>query len=401
MDTASTQILPVLEFLVKPIQIGTNLALLQLMWAMLNGSFLSSRGALHSALASSRFDQQTTQRCWRVLRYGVWSVEELLLRWQQWAEHETAWQPRCHSGWHPVAYDVTTFWRPKLKGWSGRGFHRLAGRLMPGVAIGVVVRVGRVDTQRIPLLSKLFRTPVGATDEQAVEAKLLQHAQVDLSENEVALFDAGFELSAIQAANVARFVVRMARNCVLRRNFITPKESKRGAPRKYGDFVRPLARSYKGKETAATKPDQIVAFEMGGHSITAHGWTGLVRRDQQPNKQLATVQIWAFHDPRYLKPMVLATSLAAPAEVILQLYLDRWPVEQVPLVAKQMLGLQRMYVYATISVQRLPELALLMANVLTVMAASLPPTPSGYWDKRPKKRADACAAPYRGQIFAI
>lgn len=387
MDTASTQILLVLEFLVKPIQVGTNFALLQLMWVILNGSFLHSRGAVHSALANSHYDRQTIQRCWRVLRYGVWSIEELLLRWQCWAEQETAWQPHCHDGWQPVAFDITTFWRPKLTNWLGRGFHRLAGRLMPGVAFGVVVRVGSIAGQRIPLLSSLIRTPLTATDEQWLEDKLLRRAREQLSPQEVALFDAGFDLSAIQAAQIAHFVVRMARNCVLRRNDLPPSEpGKRGAKRKYGDRVRPLARSYKGRQIAATAADQTVTFQMAGQTVTAHGWANLVRCDQKVAKQQPYLQVWAFHDPRYRQPMVLATSLEATAEVILKLYLDRWPVEQVPLVAKQMLGLQRMFVHAATCVQRLPELALLMANILTVMAAVLPPVQSGYWDTHPKKR---------------
>ena len=56
--------------------------------------------------------------------------------------------------------------------------------------------------------------------------------------------------------------------------------------------------------------------------------------------------IWVFFDPLYLKPMVLGTNLDAPAETIFRLYLDRWPVEQPPLVAKQMLGLHRQFVFS-------------------------------------------------------
>ncbi len=402
MDTASTQILLVLEFLVKPVQIGTNLALVQLMWAMLNGSFLESRGAIHTALFGSGYDRQTIQRCWRALRYGVWSIEELVMRWQVWMEQETMWQAHRYDGWQPVAFDITTFWRPKLQQWSGRGFHRIAGRLMPGVPVGVVVRVGEIAGQRLPMLCKLIRTPRTATDEQPIENKLLCYARDHLAQCEVALFDAGFKLSAIQAAQINHFVVRMARNCVLRRNCLPPViAGKRGAKQKYGAEVRPLARSYRGKEKVGTPPDQIKTFSLSGHQIVAHGWSNLVRPDQKVNKQHQTVHIWTFHDSRYKKPMILATSLDASASVILRLYLDRWSVEQVPLVAKQILGLQRMFVHAVVCVQRLPELALLVANILTVMAAVLPATPSGYWDKRPKKRVVGCAEPFDGLILAI
>ena len=68
-----------------------------------------------------------------------------------------------------------------------------------------------------------------------------------------------------------------------------------------------------------------------------------------------------------------------------QFYLDRWPVEQVPLVAKQMLGLHGQFVFAPKSYQRLPELAMLVGNILSYLTLVLPPIPSGFWDRRPQK----------------
>jgi len=198
MDTASTQILLVIEFLVKPIQIGTNLALLQFMWAMLNGSFLISRGAVHSALAASGLDQKCIKRCWRALRYGIWSFEELLMRWHLWVSNETDWQRNTHGGWHPVSIDMATFWRPKLKHWILRGYHHIAGRLRPGVVFGIIVRVGHIKGQRLPLLHKLYRSPDKATDEGPLQERLLRWASKQLAAQEVAVLDAGFKLKAIQ-----------------------------------------------------------------------------------------------------------------------------------------------------------------------------------------------------------
>ncbi len=65
--------------------------------------------------------------------------------------------------------------------------------------------------------------------------------------------------------------------------------------------------------------------------------------------------------------------------------IDRWPVEQIPLVAKQMLGLHRQFVFAPESCQRLPELAMLVGNVLSYLALVLPPMPTGFWDRSPQK----------------
>ena len=49
-----------------------------------------------------------------------------------------------------------------------------------------------------------------------------------------------------------------------------------------------------------------------------------------------------------------------------------------------MLGLHRQFVFAPESCARLPELALLMANILTYLVTVLPPMPTGFWDRHPK-----------------
>ena len=58
-----------------------------------------------------------------------------------------------------------------------------------------------------------------------------------------------------------------------------------------------------------------------------------------------------------------------------RLYRDRWPVEQLPLAAKPMLGCERAFVFGQESRLRLPELALLAGNVLSYVAATSQPVP--------------------------
>ena len=91
-----------------------------------------------------------------------------------------------------------------------------------------------------------------------------------------------------------------------------------------------------------------------------------------------------IHDPRWTEPLVLATTLPVSARTLRDLYLDRWPVEQLPLAAKQMLGAARAFVSAPETCQRLPELALLAGSILTYLAATQPPIPTGSWDRRPR-----------------
>ena len=97
-----------------------------------------------------------------------------------------------------------------------------------------------------------------------------------------------------------------------------------------------------------------------------------------------TFRLVVIHDPRWTEPLVLATTLTVSARALRDLYLDRWPVEQLPLAAKQMLGAARAFVSAPETCQRLPELALLAGSILTYLAATLPAVPTGSWDRRPR-----------------
>lgn len=400
MTTASHQILQVLEHIVKTVPLGTNLALLHLMWAILSGAFLHSRGALHSALLGAGFESDEVRRGWQALRYGVWSSEELLSRWQQWVRSETAWQANEYEGWRPLAIDITTFWRPRLQGWLGRGYHQIAQRLLPGVCFAVIVQVGQVASQRVPLLRKLIRAGAEAETEAALKEAMLAWVKRHLAPDEVAICDAGVTLAQMQAAGVARFVLRRAHNCTVRRNAL-PATQGRGRPREFGLLIRPVERSYNGRTLPASTPDVCDCFADDGVSIRVHGWRDVVRADQKVATQNETFILWVFFNPRYRHPLVLVTNLEASPATIYHLYRDRWPVEQVPLAAKQMLGLDRSFVFASVSIWRLPELAMLAGNILTIMATILPPFPSGYWDRRPKKLPAGCGVPLASSFFQI
>ena len=164
-----------------------------------------------------------------------------------------------------------------------------------------------------------------------------------------------------------------------------PERHQRGRPREKGDLVRPLARTRKGNVIPASEPDLKMSFIWQEREIQVHGWQDLVRSDLKVDPDNDTFDIWVFFDPAYQDPLLAATNVALKPESVFALYLDRWPVEQVPLAAKQMIGLHRQFVFAQESCQRLPELALLAGNILTYLAAVLPPMPTGFWDQHPKK----------------
>ena len=74
MTTASEKMIQAIEYVVKPISIGTNVALLHLLWAMVSGAFLSSRGAVHTALKLSGRSDAETRRGGNALRKGQWQI---------------------------------------------------------------------------------------------------------------------------------------------------------------------------------------------------------------------------------------------------------------------------------------------------------------------------------------
>ena len=81
------------------------------------------------------------------------------------------------------------------------------------------------------------------------------------------------------------------------------------------------------------------------------------------------------------RPLVLVTTLNITAYALWCLYYDRWPIEQIPLCAKQMLGGVRSFVFRQESRVRLPVLAMLAGSLLTYVAASSPVVATGFWDR--------------------
>jgi hypothetical protein len=195
------------------------------------------------------------------------------------------------------------------------------------------------------------------------------------------VLDAGFGVRQLQASGAIRYVVREAKNVTARRAQ-PPAYRGCGRPATRGAVVRPLPRTYRERRIPATVPDQVTTWQEGEAVIRAEEWAELVRPDAPPGA--STFRLVAIHDPRWTEPLVLASPLAVSARVLRDLYLDRWPVEQLPLAAKQMVGAARQFVSAPETAQRLPEIALLAGAILSYAAATQPALPTGFWDRRPQ-----------------
>ncbi len=381
MPEAVYRMLTLLCALVAAVPVGTNLGLLHLPWMLVSGQLLSARGAVIPALSGTGLSARAVRRAWAALGQGDWTSAPLLARWQALVMTEGRWQPHRHGGYGPVAVDLTGFWRPRLQGCPTTHYYAPAGQALPAIVLGLIARVGSVGGQRLALPRAFVRADPADPRASTQERLVVRAAGAQCAPDEALVLDAGFGLALLQAAGATRYVVRQAKNATFRRA-TPPAYGGRGRPPSRGRLVRPLARRYKGRTIAATAPDHTQTWEEDGCVLRAHIWDDLVLPDASPGAP--RFRVVAIQDPRYRAPLLLASPLALSARVLHALYRDRWPVEQLPLAAKQMLGAARAFVHAPETCQRLPELALLAGAILSYSAASSLPVPTGFWDRRPQ-----------------
>ncbi len=366
--------------------VGTNLGLYQVFFALLSGRPLQSRGALFPALDDSGLSPEAVRRSVAAVAYGSWKIADLIDPWKKCVLRECRFRSHNYEGYCPVACDVVGFFRPRLQGAVGKHYTSQSDKAQPAVVFGMVATVGSVGNKRLPLLRSLTRQQPQETEVQ-LQARLLKETASTLTGKELLVADAGFSLADCLLCAGAGFVIRLDQNATARRN-VLPAFQGHGARPKYGEVVRPLARTYKGNLLPAPPPDRTARWKAGRHWVTAHIFFDLVLADQKPGS--ATFRIVVIFDPRYKKPLVLATNKPLTAYALWRLYADRWPVEQMPLAAKQMLGCERSFVHSDQSRWRLPELAMLAGNLLTYVAACGQPVATGFWD--------LCARPTCGRV---
>jgi hypothetical protein len=367
---------------VENLPIGTNLALYQFLWMLISGSLHNSRGAMFPALKSIGLTDEEVRRSWSAMRYGSWRTERLLEAWQTHVTAQGEWQASQYAGYYTKAVDITAYWRPALKRIKSKHYDAEANKALPAVVLGMVGRVGRVGQQRMALLTDLVRADLTDASKTAIQTKLLQRTSQHLAKDEMPVIDAGIKLTALFQAGLERFVLRLATNFTARRNFLPEYEG--GRPSEYGDIVRPLPRTYDGNHIPATAPDRIETWQHLGRNFRAEFWDNLVLRENKVSAKNQTVTVVAIDDPRFENPWLLACPLQLSGADFWGFYHDRWPIEQLPLASKHMVGSQRQFVSAEESCFRLPELSLLAGSMLTYLAATLPPIPTGFWDRTPK-----------------
>jgi hypothetical protein len=381
MQESVYRVIEVLCGVVAGTPIGTNLGLVHLLWMLVSGRLLETRGAVIPGLSTLGLPDAAVRRAWVALGQGDWTSGGLLRRWGAYVEQAGSWRAQAYEGYRPVAVDVTGFWRPRLQGCATSHYDGRAGKALPAIPVGIVARVGSVGTQRLGLPLAFVRADAADPRTAAHERALVRAAVQALADDAAAVLDAGFEIRQLQEAGMTRYVVRAPKNVTARRATLAAYAG-RGRPRPRGELIRPLARTYRDHALAATPPDHVVTWQEGDAVVRAAWWDDLVLPDVPLDSP--TFRLLVIHDPRWTEPLVLATTLASSARALRALYLDRWPVEPLPLAAKQMLGAARAFVSAPETCQRLPELALLAGSILTYLAATQPAVPTGSWDRRPR-----------------
>ncbi len=348
----------VLYILIQDLPVGTNLALLHFLWMMVSGALLPSRGAIFPALKSIGLSDPAIRRAWVAFRKGMWQMPAMLVLWREYVKAQPSWQEHRYEGYLPVTIDVTAFWRPALKNCPGKHYHPAAGRALPAVIFGITGDVGEINGQRLALPRAFERVHPKDHSEKRLWKEMLKNMKKDLKADEIAVIDAGMHISDLQAAGIDRYVLRLATNFTARRNYL-PAYNNLGRKPTYGLSVRPLPRKHKGKTIEATVVDETYTFVENGHEIRVEIWRKLILNKVVPNEDNKTFDVYAIYDPDFDQPWLLATPVALKPESVRAIYKDRWPVEQIPLSAKQMVGAHRQFVHNEESVQRLPELALL------------------------------------------
>src|SRR5579859_7362386 len=126
MSTIVYRIGLLLEQMLAKVPVGTNLALYYLLWTLVSGRLLLSRGAVFPALLDLGLPKEAVRRSGAALAYGDWQAADLLLAWQTLLKEQGRFHPHSYAGFRPVACDLVGFFRPRLQGCAGKHYHAQA-----------------------------------------------------------------------------------------------------------------------------------------------------------------------------------------------------------------------------------------------------------------------------------
>src|SRR4051794_2908347 len=111
MSNLSDVIVTLLCRVLSTVPIGTNRGLFALLWALLSGRFLATRGAVFPALAALGLTDAEVHRAEAALAYGCFRTSDLVSDWHHLVREQGHWRPHRYEGIRPVACDLSGFYR--------------------------------------------------------------------------------------------------------------------------------------------------------------------------------------------------------------------------------------------------------------------------------------------------
>jgi hypothetical protein len=404
---ANYRILDLIEQMVTVAPKGTALGISDLISAMFSGYFIESGGAVTPAIEAflrrevkdEKEREARTRRGAKAVTYGSYNLKELMDKVQEIVEEEGQWQPTVAQGYRIAAIDFTAYQRAAVKALKTKAYDSEAGKAVSAVPIGMIATVGQVNGQRIALLKNAVLADLSVNDGSAHKKQLYKQVATELTEDELAVFDAGFKLVEAVEANIGKCLIRLATNCTFGKTAgqIPKRTSAKGPePSQYkAKIVRPLARKHGDKLLPATEADKIYTMkDESGREIEMHIWHKLYFLERQLKKvsdkrqkqklRQTPLKVMAIYDPDYETPLLLGTPiLHLEPESAAQAYTARWPIEGLPQTGKYILsgGGGTHYVHHPTAMQRLPLLSLIFGSLLKYAAATLPPFRTGFWDR--------------------
>jgi hypothetical protein len=387
------------QWIVQETPIGTNLGLYNGLLTLMGGHLLASRGAIIPALSAAGLSRPAVKRTWQALAHGAWDTNELLERLYQHVCEEPHWQPLVVGGYRVKALDTLGFFRPRLQGCRTTHYDAQAQRALPALSFGLLAELGQVNEQTVTITRHVVRAEGRAGSEEGLMKRLARQAAELVSDSDVSTADRGFSPIVLLNAGHKHLVLRRPKNLTMRRADL-PAYRGRGRKPTRGALVRPLARTHNGKRLPASPPDVELTWEQTSAgrrvSLHAHLWSRLVLTPQkgwtQTERALSARSVWTvmvIQHPDFDTPWVILLNVDLTPPQAYQVVQGRWGIEQPPLVAKQLLGAHRQFVYAPAMRFRLPELALLASGLLVAsrVAATHDPVPTGWWDRQPRRTA--------------
>lgn len=393
---------------------GTDLGLCDMMSALLSGYFIESGGGLMPAveqylsqyIADEKERAARSRRAAKAVTYGQYNLHELLVELNTLVKGSGKWEPTTVQGYRLKPVDMTAYKRARVKTVKSKMYDSDARRAVPAVPFGLMGTTGSVGGQRVALLEMLICGNVHQ-NQPAQEMKKVYQKVADLvTEEEIALFDAGFSLIDAVIHGMRQCVVRLAKNCTFGRKpgAIPVRTSAKGpTPRRHqADIVRPLGRQHGQNSLERTQPDETVTFvNEAEQEVKIEIWYPVYflerhldrLEDDAKGKQLkeklrkVPLKVVAIHHPDYDDPLILGTPLTQlEPQSLAVIYPERWPIEGIPQTGKYLLsgGGGRHYVHHQQAVTRLPALTMIFGALFKYLAATAPPMRTGFWDRAAK-----------------